>query len=110
MSELTHLLWSSNLNPQQEDGEMSVKASVSISEQQGSFARRLVEEGQYSSVSAVVQRGLELLRERHESHEAELAALRDLLVERQKGPFLNAEESKKHLDELIAAQRATYGL
>jgi len=36
---------------------MSVKASVSITEQQDDFARHLVAEGQYSSVSAVVQRG-----------------------------------------------------
>lgn len=89
---------------------MSVKSSVSISEQQDSFARKLVEEGRYSSLSAVVQRGLELVREEHELHEAELAALRNLLVEREKGPFLSAEQSRKHLDELIEAQRAAYGL
>ncbi|TRD15662.1 ribbon-helix-helix domain-containing protein [Palleronia caenipelagi] len=41
---------------------MSVKASVSLSEQQDSFARALVADGKYASVSAVVQRGLELLR------------------------------------------------
>ncbi|WP_313608756.1 type II toxin-antitoxin system ParD family antitoxin, partial [Rhizobium sp.] len=45
---------------------MSVKASVSISDQQDSFARRLVEEGRYASLSAVVQRGLELLRQETE--------------------------------------------
>jgi len=48
---------------------MSVKASVSISDQQDSFARRLVEEGRYASLSAVVQRGLELLRQETELSE-----------------------------------------
>ena len=42
---------------------MSVKASVSISEQQEAFARDLVAQGRYASLSAVVQRGIELLRE-----------------------------------------------
>ena len=35
---------------------MTVKASVSLSEAQAAFARRLVEEGRYASLSAVVQR------------------------------------------------------
>jgi len=52
---------------------VSVKASVSISDQQDSFARRLVEEGRYASLSAVVQRGLELLRQETELRDAELA-------------------------------------
>ena len=38
---------------------MSVKASVSIAEQQDDFARRLVADGHFSSLSAVVQRGLD---------------------------------------------------
>ncbi|MEL6887585.1 MAG: type II toxin-antitoxin system ParD family antitoxin, partial [Pseudomonadota bacterium] len=41
---------------------MSVKASVSITDKQDAFARQLVADGQYASVSAVVQRGLELVR------------------------------------------------
>lgn len=89
---------------------MVVKTSVSISEQQDTFARKLVEEGRFSSVSAVVQYGLEMVREKHELHETELAALRELLIERQKGPFLDEDQSKKNLDEIIAAARAEYGL
>lgn len=89
---------------------MVVKSSVSISEQQDRFARKLVEEGRFSSVSAVVQYGLELIRERYELHEAELAALKSMLTERRKGPFLDAEQSQKNLDEMIAAKRSEYGL
>ncbi|MCO5733632.1 type II toxin-antitoxin system ParD family antitoxin [Rhizobium sp. SSA_523] len=89
---------------------MTVKTSVSISDQQDAFARRLVEEGRYSSVSAVVQQGLELLREQTEMKEAELAALRALLDERAKGPFLTMEESKQQIREMLARKKAALGL
>ena len=62
------------------DCRMSVKASVSLTEQQDAFARDLVRQGRYASLSAVVQRGLELLREETEAKEPELAALRALLA------------------------------
>lgn len=89
---------------------MTVKTSVSISDQQETFARRLVEEGRFSSLSAVVQRGLELVREETELKEAELAALRALILERQAGEFLNSEESHRQIEEMLAAKRAFYGL
>lgn len=89
---------------------MTVKTSVSISDQQDAFARRLVEEGRYSSVSAVVQHGLELLREQTEMKEAELAALRALIDERSKGPFLTMEETKHQIQEMLARKKAALGL
>lgn len=89
---------------------MSVKASVSISDQQDSFARRLVEEGRYASLSAVVQRGLELLRQETELKDAELAALRDLLAERGQGDFVSVEDGKDRTAAMIAAKKAGYGL
>lgn len=89
---------------------MSVKTSVSISSQQDAFARRLVEDGRFSSVSAVIQHGLELLRDQTEAKEAELAALRALIVERQAGEFLSREESRQHLEDIIAETRKSYGL
>ncbi|WP_454700446.1 ribbon-helix-helix domain-containing protein [Agrobacterium burrii] len=89
---------------------MSVKASVSISDQQDSFARRLVEEGRYASLSAVVQRGLELLRQETELKDAELAALRDLLAERGQGEFISVEDGKDRTAAMIAAKKAGYGL
>jgi antitoxin ParD1/3/4 len=89
---------------------MSVKASVSISDQQDVFARRLVEEGQFSSLSAVVQRGLELVREETELRDAELAALKALISNRQAGEFLSREESHRQIEDLIAAKKASYGL
>jgi antitoxin ParD1/3/4 len=89
---------------------MSIKASVSISEQQEMFARRLVEDGRYSSLSAVVQRGLELVREETELKEAELAALRALIAERMAGEFVRVEEGRERTKALMAAKRARYGL
>lgn len=89
---------------------MSVKTSVSISDQQDLFARKLVEEGRYSSVSAVVQRGLELVREETELKDAELEALRTLIAERLAGEFVSLEEGRKRTKAMIAAKRARYGL
>ncbi|MGI9451492.1 MAG: ribbon-helix-helix domain-containing protein [Geminicoccaceae bacterium] len=89
---------------------MSVKASVSISSQQEAFARTLVNEGRYASLSAVVQRGLELLREDTEAKEAELAALRALLEERSAGKFVTVEEGRSRIDEMIATKRRAHGL
>jgi len=89
---------------------MTVKASVSISDQQDEYARRLVEDGRYSSLSAVVQRGLELVREETEMKDAELAAMRALIAERRAGEFLNREESYRQIEDLIAAKKASYGL
>jgi antitoxin ParD1/3/4 len=89
---------------------MSVKASVSISDQQDVFARKLVEEGRFSSLSAVVQHGLELVREEAELRDAELAALKVLLSERQEGDFLTLEESRRRTQELISSKKASHGL
>jgi antitoxin ParD1/3/4 len=89
---------------------MTVKASVSISEQQEAFARELVRQGRYASLSAVVQRGLDMLREETELREAELAALRALLDERARGEFVSMEEGRKATEAMIAAERRALGL
>lgn len=89
---------------------MAVKASVSISEQQDEYARRLVEEGRYASLSAVMQRGLELVREEHELKDAEIEAMRSLLSDRSKGPFIGMEESRQRLDNLINRKSRERGL
>lgn len=89
---------------------MTVKTSVSLPDQQEAFARRMVEEGRYSSVSAVIQQGLELLRHETEKKDAELAALKALLDERSKGPFLSMEESRQKIEDMLAAKKKQYGL
>ena len=89
---------------------MSVKASVSLSDQQDAFARELVRQGRYASVSAVVQRGLELLREETETKEAELAALRALLADRAAGDVVTVAEGRAGTEAMITARRRAHGL
>ena len=87
---------------------MTVKTSISLTDSQEAFARRLVEEGRYSSLSAVLQQGLEMLRTETEAKEAEIAALRALLEERAKGPFISMEESDREIDAMIERKRTQY--
>ena len=89
---------------------VSVKASVSITEQQDDFARSLVAEGQYASISAVVQRGLELLRSKAEREEVELAALRSFFESRSKGDFISLEEGRARTEAMIEEKRRAHGL
>jgi antitoxin ParD1/3/4 len=89
---------------------MSVKASVSLTAQQDAFARELVRQGRYPSLSAVVQHGLELLREETEAKEAELAALRALLAERAAGEFVGVAEARVATEAMIGAKRRAHGL
>jgi len=85
---------------------MSVKASVSISEAQEAYARELVAQGRYSSLSAVVQQGLELLREQSQTTDA----LRELLTQRQSGGFISLEEAERRTQDMIARKKAERGL
>ena len=87
---------------------MSVKTSVSLTDQQDSFARTLVADGQYSSLSAVVRRGIELVRS--ETEQAEVAALRAFFEERAAGPFIPAAEGRKRTEDMIAAKRRANGV
>lgn len=80
---------------------MTVKTSISLTDAQEAYARKLVEEGRYSSLSAVLQQGLELLRLETEAKEAEIAALRALLEERASGEFISMEESNAQIDAMI---------
>jgi len=89
---------------------MSVKASVSISEQQDAYARDLVEQGRFSSMSAVVQQGLDLLRKQDEADLLEAAALKVLLEERMAGTFVSSGEFANQTDDMLAQKRRELGL
>ncbi len=78
---------------------MTVKTSISLTDEQDAYARHLVETGRYPSLSAVLQRGLDMLRRETETHEADLEALRTLIDQRRAGPFVS-------LDEIEAETRA----
>ncbi|MEL6645348.1 MAG: type II toxin-antitoxin system ParD family antitoxin [Pseudomonadota bacterium] len=89
---------------------MSVKSSVSMSEQQDAFVRALVEEGRFASASAVVQQGLELLRAQTEREEAELAALRAFFEDRANAPVEDSASARAATEDLIARKRTRHGL
>jgi antitoxin ParD1/3/4 len=89
---------------------MSVKASVSISNQQDRYARSLVEQGRFSSMSAVVQQGLDLLQQKTEADQLETEALKALLQERQVGPFESSAQFSERIDSMIARKRSEHGL
>lgn len=89
---------------------MSVKASVSLTDAQEDFARGLVAAGRFPSLSAVVQQGVELLREQTEARAAETEALRALLAERRAGRFVEVAEARARTRAMLEAKRAAHGL
>ena len=89
---------------------MTVKSSISLTDEQHAFARTLVEAGRYSSLSAVLQQGVDILRQRMHAEEAETEALRELLSRRREGVFVSVQEMDKRLDAMIAEKRRAHGV
>ena len=83
---------------------MSVKTSISLTDSQAAFAGTLVAAGTFPSLSAVLQRGLDMLRTETELKAAEVAALKALLETRREGPFVSAAEGRKRTARMIAAK------
>lgn len=84
---------------------MTVKSSISLRDDQHAFAKTLVDEGRFPSVSAVLQQGLDLLRQQDEDARLERTALRQLLLQRADGPFVSGTALRAGL----AARRAARG-
>lgn len=84
---------------------MTVKTSISLTDEQDAYARSLVEGGQYPSLSAVLQRGLDMLRRDNEKQEAEVAALRALIDRRRAEPFLDLEEGEAETRAMLERKR-----
>ncbi len=76
---------------------MTIKSSISLRDDQHAFAKTLVEGGRFASVSAVVQQGLDLLRQQDADAQADRTALRTLLAERAAGPFVTGDDLRKSL-------------
>ena len=89
---------------------VTVKSSISLTDEQHAFARSLVEAGRYSSLSAVLQQGVDLLRQRTDAEELEAAALRELLSRRHKGAFVDADQMDARLAAMVAEKRRANGL
>ena len=86
---------------------MTVKSSVSLTDSQAAFARSLVEEGRYPSVSAVLQQGLEMLRDDRAAKEAEIEGLRNLMRTRADTAFIDADELDVRVARRIEAHRSS---
>jgi antitoxin ParD1/3/4 len=84
---------------------MTAKSSISLTDEQDAFVRRLVVAGRYPSASAVLQQGVDLLRRQMEAEEADVAALRAILRERLEGPFLSVGEARTRTEAMIARKR-----
>lgn len=89
---------------------MTVKSSISLTDEQHAFARMLVEEGRYASLSAVLQQGIDLLRRRTDAEEADVAALRELLAGRRRGEFVTGQRMDERLANMIAGKRREHGV
>jgi antitoxin ParD1/3/4 len=84
---------------------MTIKSSISLTDEQDAFVRALVADGRFPSASAVLQQGVDLLRRRMEAEEADVAALRAILHERLEGPFVSAGEMRARTEAMIAKKR-----
>ena len=89
---------------------MTVKASISLTDEQHAFARALVEAGRYSSLSAVLQQGVDLVRQRTDAEALEIEALRELVSRREKGEFISPDEMDVRLERMFAEKRRAHGL
>ncbi len=89
---------------------MTVKSSISLTDEQHAFAKALVEAGRYSSLSAVLQQGVDLLRQRMDTEELETTALRELLSRRRRGEFISAKRMDTRLTGMVAGKRRAHGL
>ena len=84
---------------------MTVKTSISLTDDEEAYARSLVEAGQYPSLSAVLQRGLDMLRRDNEVHDAEVAALRSLIDQRRSGTFIGLDEGETETRLMLERQK-----
>jgi antitoxin ParD1/3/4 len=80
---------------------MTVKSSISLTDEQFAFARELVSAGRFPSVSAVVAQGIELLRARAEAEATEIQALKLLLEERRCGAFVSSDEMGERITAMV---------
>ena len=90
---------------------MTVKSSISLADEQHAFVKALVEAGHFPNVSAVLQRGVDLLRQRVEAEGPETAALRHPAVAHPRRRDRTAFEGMDtRLAGMIGDKRRAHGL
>lgn len=89
---------------------MTVKSSISLTDEQHAFTKALVDSGRYASVSAVIRQGIDLLKQRTDIEDLEHRALREVLARRRAGEFVSADAMDDRLARMIADKRRSHGL
>lgn len=89
---------------------MTVKSSISLTDEQHGFAKALVEAGRYPSVSAVLQQGIELLREQMRTEALEREALAEVLTRRRRGTFVSAAELDDRVRRMLGRKRRAHAV
>lgn len=97
-------------DPTERAGLVTVKSSISLTDDQHAFAKTLVDSGRFPSVSAVMQHGIELLREKMEDEALERTALAELLGKRRSGPFMSADRMDARLSQMAARKRRAHAV
>ncbi len=89
---------------------MTIKTSISLPDSQAEYARDLVERGLFSSLSAIAQHGIEVLRQEEEVARSDTEALKVLLEARAKGPFIDASSFRSQVDRILKTRLDAYVL
>ena len=89
---------------------MTVKSSISLTDEQHAFAKALVDAGRYASVSAVIQQGIHLLRQHLDIEDLGCRALYEVLSRRRSGDFVAGEEMDERLKRMLADKRRAHGV
>jgi antitoxin ParD1/3/4 len=84
---------------------MTAKTSISLTDEQDAYTRSLVASGQYPSLSAVLQRGLDLLRRESEMRNAHVDALRSLIDRRRAGAFVDIDVGEAETRAMLTRKR-----
>lgn len=90
---------------------MPTTVSIDLTDDQEAYIRELVETGEFASADAVMRQGLEHLRaDREAMPDIDANAMRALLEERRKGPFISMEESERRIEDMFARKRREHGV
>lgn len=89
---------------------MTIKSSISLTDEQHAFVRDLVDAGRFSSVSAVLQQGVDLLKQKMLDDDLQRRALQALLEQRSAGRFVTPAEMDRTVAGMIAAKRRAHAV
>ncbi len=89
---------------------MTVKSSISLTDVQHSFVKELVDAGRYSSVSAVLQQGIDLLQQQMQDDDLQRTALKAPLDQRAAGAFVSGAQMDKTIARMITEKRRAHAV